>query len=214
MSAGRRCRAALAGLVLAVIVPGPLVGPVGPAAAQDGAGSAADAGVRPRYRPPVDAQVSDPFRAPTEPWAPGNRGIEYATTPGQMVRAIGPGVVTFAGPVAGALHVTVRHPDGLRSSYSFVAAVRVGAGDVVDAGAVVAVAGERFHLGVRRGETYLDPSTLWGGAVGGGRAHLVPDPGPDGGGTDPIGPGPDPTGVAGATFGQVARSILATVGPW
>lgn len=177
------------------------------------------AGLRPRYRPPVDARVSDPFRAPSERWSAGNRGIEYATTPGQVVRAIGPGVVTFAGPVAGALHVTLRHPDGLRSSYSFVAAVRVGNGEVVQAGDVVAVAGERFHLGVRRGEVYLDPSTLWGRPVGGGRAHLVPDPPPDGPveRASPTAPParPGPTVRQGPrAFGQVAGAVLASLIPW
>ncbi len=116
----------------------------------------------------------DPFRPPTSPWLPGNRGLEYAPTSGLSVRAIGPGVVLFAGPVAGALHVTVRHPDGLRSSYSFVAAIRVRRGDVVATGQVVAIAADRFHLGVRRGDTYLDPARLWGRPVVGGRAALVP----------------------------------------
>ena len=83
-------------------------------------------------------------------------------------------MVTFAGPVAGSLHVTVRHPDGLRSTYSFVAVVRVRAGEAVAAGDVVAVAGDRFHLGVRRGDTYIDPASLWGRPVAGGRVALVP----------------------------------------
>lgn len=131
------------------------------------------------YAPPVDAPVSDPFRPPPEPWMAGNRGIEYATVPGTPVRAIGPGAVVFAGPVAGSLHVTILHPDGLRSSYSFLAAIRVHRGQRVRGGAVVGVAGERFHVGVRRGRTYLDPASLWGRPVRGGRVLLVPlDGGP------------------------------------
>lgn len=126
------------------------------------------------YRPPLDAPVVDPFRLPTSPWLPGNRGLEYAPTSGLSVHAIGPGVVIFAGPVAGSLHVTIRHPDGLRSSYSFVAAIRIRTGDVVAGGDVVAVAADRFHLGVRRGDTYLDPASLWGQPVAGGRASLIP----------------------------------------
>lgn len=135
------------------------------------------------YRPPVRAPVSDPFRPPPQPWLPGNRGLEYRTVPGTLVRAIGPGRVSFAGPVAGALYVTVSHPDGLRSSYSWLAAVRVGRGAPVRAGAVVGVAADRLHLGVRRGRRYLDPASLWGCLVAGGRVHLVPL---DGGG--PVGP--------------------------
>jgi murein DD-endopeptidase MepM/ murein hydrolase activator NlpD len=114
------------------------------------------------YRPPVDAPVIDPFRPPAQPWLPGNRGLEYAIPPGTLVRAIGPGVVSFAGPVAGSLHVTVTHPDGLRSSYSFLAAVRTVVGATVAAGDVVGVAAARLHLGVRRGDRYLDPASLWG----------------------------------------------------
>ena len=33
------------------------------------------------YAPPVDAPVTDPFRPPTSPYGPGNRGVEYASVP-------------------------------------------------------------------------------------------------------------------------------------
>ena len=36
----------------------------------------------PCWRPPVAAPVVDPFRQPACRWCPGNRGIEYATSPG------------------------------------------------------------------------------------------------------------------------------------
>lgn len=126
------------------------------------------------YRPPVTASVLDPYRPPPQPWMPGNRGIEYDTARGELVRAIGPGRVTFAGPVAGTLHVTVRHPDGLRSSYSNVGAVRVRVGHTVAAGHVVAVAAGPVHLGVREGDEYIDPASLWGDRVQGGRVALIP----------------------------------------
>ena len=89
------------------------------------------------------------------------------------MRAAGRGVVTFAGPVAGALHVTVTHPDGVRTSYSFLAEVRVVAGQEVAGGHVVGVAGARLHVGARRGDEYVDPASLWG-AGGPPRVHLVP----------------------------------------
>jgi murein DD-endopeptidase MepM/ murein hydrolase activator NlpD len=113
------------------------------------------------YRPPVDAPVIDPFRAPTSPYGPGNRGIDYATVPGTPVRAIGPGTVQFAGSVAGIRYVTVLHPDGLRSSYGGLATIDVIEGDVVVGGATIATAGDTLHLGVRRGDEYLDPQTLF-----------------------------------------------------
>ena len=79
----------------------------------------------PAYLPPVDAPVLDPFRPPASPFGPGNRGLEYATTAGTPVHAVADGRVTFAGSVAGTLHVTVLHADGVRTSYSFLARVDV-----------------------------------------------------------------------------------------
>jgi len=133
----------------------------------------------PAYLPPVDAPVADPFRPPANPYGPGNRGIEYVTMPGTAVRAAGAGVVSFAGPVAGSLHVTVAHPDGIRTSYSFLADVTVRRGQSVDQGTVVGHTGSRFHVGARRGDTYIDPASLWG-RRGPPRVALVPL---DGGGT-------------------------------
>ena len=113
------------------------------------------------YRPPIAAPVVDGFRLPDGPYGPGNRGLEYATSPGTPVRAIGAGLVVWAGPVAGNTAVTILHPDGLRSSYSYLAEARVKAGERVTAGAVVGIAGERLHLGVRANGAYLDPATLF-----------------------------------------------------
>jgi hypothetical protein len=127
----------------------------------------------PVYTPPVDAPIADPFRAPASRYGSGNRGIEYATTPGTAVRAIGAGEVVFAGPVAGALHVTVRHPDGLRSSYSFLATITVSRGDHVLRGDTVGTSADRLHLGVRHGDRYIDPALLFAAAV---RVRLVPVP--------------------------------------
>lgn len=130
---------------------------------------------RSSYRPPVEAPLVDPFRPPPGPYAAGNRGHEYATAPGTPVVASGDGTVAFAGQVGGTLHVTVGHPDGLRTSYSFLAAVTVRRGQRVRAGEALGVAGVRLHFGVRDpADTYLDPALLLAG-----RLHpvvrLVPD---------------------------------------
>lgn len=144
-----------------------------------GAGAAAEpSGVD--YAPPVDAPVTDPFRPPPQPWLPGNRGLEYATAPGTAVRAAADGVVTFAGAVAGSLHVTVRHPDGIRTSYSYLSSIAVRAGAVVPRGTVVGRSGGRLHVGARRGDTYIDPASLWG-SHGPPRVRLVPLDGVGGG---------------------------------
>ncbi|MCU1463512.1 MAG: hypothetical protein JWO37_3587 [Acidimicrobiales bacterium] len=126
------------------------------------------------YMPPVDGPVVDPFRPPTEPWGPGNRGIDYAPAPGTPVRAAAAGVVTFAGQVGGALHVVIRHADGIRTSYSFLATIAVAAGDTVEQGRIVGTAGPDLHFGARVGDRYLDPATLFG-STGPPEVHLVPD---------------------------------------
>lgn len=130
----------------------------------------------PTYEAPVDAPVVDPFRPPADRWGPGNRGVDYATTPGEPVRAAAGGRVIFAGTVGGALHVTVLHPDGLRTSYSFLASITVGRGQAVRGGDVVGTAGARLHVGVRDpAGTYLDPLAVFGTRRG-VAVRLVPGP--------------------------------------
>ncbi len=113
-------------------------------------------------RPPTDASVLDPFRPPDGRYGAGNRGIEYATAPGATVMAAGAGVVIFAGPVGGGLHVTVDHGGGLLSTYSFVDHFVVRRGDVVVSGDPVARTGGPFHFGTRIDGEYVDPASLFG----------------------------------------------------
>mgnify|MGYP001627511986 CR=1 FL=1 len=126
----------------------------------------------PTYVPPVDAPVVDPFRPPATAWASGNRGLEYGTAPGTPVHAAADGTVAFAGEVAGTRHVTVEHPDGIRTSYSFLDEVHVVAGQRVAQGQILGTTEGNLHLGARRGDAYFDPATLFaGGPV---EVHLVP----------------------------------------
>lgn len=129
-----------------------------------------------RYVPPVDAPVSDTFRPPPAPWLAGNRGIDYATAAGTEVHAAADGVVTFAGQVGGTLHVVVLHADGVRTSYSFLASIRVHAGDRVVQGQVVGTSGTDLHFGARIGDRYIDPAQLF--ATGPADVYLVPDRAP------------------------------------
>ena len=76
------------------------------------AGAESHDGGRLVFRPPVDAPVADPFRPPEDPYGPGNRGIEYDTEPGSVVRAAAAGSVVFSGAVAGSLYVTLDHGGG------------------------------------------------------------------------------------------------------
>lgn len=111
--------------------------------------------------PPVDAPVIDGFRPPDQPWLPGNRGLEYDTDPGQVVRASASGTVTFAGQVGGDLFVTVLHPGGLRTTVGYLGSVLVSVGDHVTRGQVIALAGDSIHFTARRGDRYIDPDSLF-----------------------------------------------------
>jgi hypothetical protein len=126
------------------------------------------------YRPPVPGPIAERFAPPAERWQAGNRGVDYAPAPGSAVVASADGEVTFAGQVGGALHVTVTHPDGLRTSYSFLASLDVRKGAQVRAGDQLGTAGTDLHFGVRAPDgTYLDPEALLAGQLE-GRPVLVP----------------------------------------
>lgn len=137
-------------------------------------GAAAPAGAQSvRHQPPVDGQVLRGFEAPGHDYGPGHRGVDLQVRPGQPVRATGAGEVSFAGAVAGETWVTVRHDDGLRTSVGALrtpVVVRLGqrvvAGDVLGRatgvhGSGLTIPDAGLHVGVRRGETYIDPQALW-----------------------------------------------------
>jgi murein DD-endopeptidase MepM/ murein hydrolase activator NlpD len=132
------------------------------------------------YRWPLDGSpaVVRRFDPPPRPWLPGHRGVDLAARAGATVRAAGPGVVAFAGTVAGRGVVSVQHANGLRTTYEPVDP-QVAEGATVAAGDALGtlVAGHAgcpvdacLHWGLRRGETYLDPLAL----LGFGRMRLLP----------------------------------------
>lgn len=127
------------------------------------------------YEPPVDSPVRDPFRPPSTPYGPGNRGLEYATARGAPVHAAAPGTVTFAGQVGGRRYVTVQHADGIRTTYGPLGRMTVRRGDTLAAGDVVgASAGAQLLWTARLGDVYVDPAVLLA-ASGTGRVRLVAD---------------------------------------
>ncbi|MQA26789.1 MAG: peptidoglycan DD-metalloendopeptidase family protein [Micromonosporaceae bacterium] len=132
------------------------------------------------YGWPLDAQprVTRPFEPPPKPWAAGHRGVDLAATGGATVRAAGDGVVHFAGSLAGRGVVSVRHGNGLRTTYEPLEPL-VAVGQAVRAGDPIGrlSPGHRgcpavacLHWGLRHGETYLDPLSL----LGLGRVRLLP----------------------------------------
>jgi hypothetical protein len=121
------------------------------------------------WLPPVDGHVVRPFQAPAFAYGPGHRGIDLAAAPGTPVRAAGDGVVSFAGSVAGSLHVVVAHDGDLRTTYAFLAGAHVRTGERVSRGQVVGGVGGAgpehepgaLHFGLRLGDRYLDPQQLY-----------------------------------------------------
>jgi murein DD-endopeptidase MepM/ murein hydrolase activator NlpD len=124
------------------------------------------------YRRPVERVVSDPFRMENGPYGAGNFGLEYETSPGDPVGAIGSGVVTFAGSVAGRIAVTVQHPDGRRSSLTGLSSLVVQEQQIVVRGQLVGRALRGLQLGMREGARYVDPALFLMAIER--RARLVP----------------------------------------
>ncbi len=113
-----------------------------------------------------DAPEDDPFAA-------GHRGIDVAAPAGTPVRSSAPGVVSFAGSVAGNRSVSVDHDDEVRTTYSFLASSSVGKGDTVTTGEVIGTVGAghqgsglppHVHLSARRAGVYFDPVGIYIGA--------------------------------------------------
>ena len=74
------------------------------------------------FPPPVEATVAVAYREPACRYCAGHRGIDFDSRPGDSVRAVAAGEVTFAGSVAGTRYVVVAQADGLRATYGGVTA--------------------------------------------------------------------------------------------
>lgn len=114
---------------------------------------------------PVVGPVLKGYDPPASTYGAGHRGIDIAAPVGTAVVAVAAGTITFAGPVGGHLFVTVTHPDGLASTYSWVSALGVHKGDQVVAGQTIARSGSghpgdaiaSLHFGVKLQGEYVDP---------------------------------------------------------
>jgi murein DD-endopeptidase MepM/ murein hydrolase activator NlpD len=83
-------------------------------------------------------------------------------------------VVRFAGRIGPHAYVAITHPDGLRTTYSYLATIRVRAGQLLSGRAALGTTGRSFHFGVLEGGTYLDPATVLGRGCPRRHAVLVP----------------------------------------
>lgn len=118
---------------------------------------------------PVVGPVLRAFDPPRTAFGSGHRGIDIACWPGSEIRAVAPGVVTFAGSVGGQRYVTVTHADGTQSTASWVSSILVRRDAVVASGTPLATCGTghtgtsipHVHIGFRTPEgAYLDPMDL------------------------------------------------------
>jgi murein DD-endopeptidase MepM/ murein hydrolase activator NlpD len=57
--------------------------------------------------------------------------------------------------------VSIDHQGGIRTTYSYLAAIAVVAGQRVAQGDVIGTAGARLHFGARRFGVYIDPASLF-----------------------------------------------------
>lgn len=195
------------------------VSAIAPAAAAHGSGG---------WAWPVSGPVSLPFGVEYTGSGGSNvhGGLDIDGRAGDPVRACVEGEVVFSGRVpsgegAQTVAVTVLTADGLRVTYLPLATatarkgLRVQAGDTLG---TLADGGDRsitdvhLHLGVRRGETRLDPSTLLGprsSAFASPSTAAESDPG----GVVPV-QGRTSTASAGSVpGGTVARSRAVSVAP-
>lgn len=131
--------------------------------------------------PPVDGAIGRPYDPPPGPFGAGHRGIDYAVSPGGLVRAAEAGRVTFAGPVAGVRAVSIDHGDGLTTTYSSLSSTFVGTTETVHQGQWLGRAGVAhdggaagLHFGVKLNGEYVDPSAYLGPVGLAGAIHLAP----------------------------------------
>ncbi|WP_315105118.1 M23 family metallopeptidase [uncultured Microbacterium sp.] len=131
------------------------------------------------WRWPVEGtrRVSVAYRAPAHAYGPGHRGMDIVASAGDAVVAPAEGVVAFQGVVVDRPLLTIRHADGLVSTFEPLESP-LRAGDPVRRGqdiGRVATGGHTppgaLHIGVRRDGEYLNPLVLFGGLL---RARLLP----------------------------------------
>ncbi len=135
-----------------------------------------------RYVWPVRGPVIHGFEAPAGPYGPGHRGIDIGAPFGSPVVASEDGIVAFSGWIAGSLFLSIDHPDGVRTTYSWLSDVMVRKGDRVSKGETIGRSGAghpgetapHLHFGARVGDVYIDPLLLLEQASVVGLIHLAP----------------------------------------
>jgi murein DD-endopeptidase MepM/ murein hydrolase activator NlpD len=131
---------------------------------------------------PVTGSILRGFDGPDSPYSAGHRGIDIGAPVGTPILSPAPGVVSFAGKVAGSLYVSIDHANGVRSTCSWLTTVTVKKGDSVEAGRVIGTTGfghpgsaiPHLHFGTKVDGTYVDPLSLLAGLDLSELIRLVP----------------------------------------
>src|SRR2546422_8925380 len=76
------------------------------------------------YAWPVVGPVIRGFEPPPDPFGAGHRGIDIGAPFGSDIVAAQVGTVAFAGWVGGSLFISIDHPDGVRTTYSWISAAQ------------------------------------------------------------------------------------------
>jgi murein DD-endopeptidase MepM/ murein hydrolase activator NlpD len=120
--------------------------------------------------------VARPYQAPVSTYGRGHRGVDLAAPDGAVVRAPAAGVVHFAGFVVDRPVLSIRHHDGVLSSFEPVLSDlrrgdEVGTGDVIGTLLPGHCDEPCLHLGARRLGQYVSPLPLLHGVA---RPVLLP----------------------------------------
>jgi len=168
-------RASLVGLVLHVVF---CAGYFAPHASVPLTSSVSSASWVPPIPEASEADVLQPFIPPEMPWSAAHRGIDIRATANQVV-APHAGEVTFVGVVVDRPVVTIRHPNGLLSSFEPVES-DLAVGDAVSRGATIGHISadaqhcevgcvhwgvrkpDAWHIGSTVRDLYIDPAFLLG----------------------------------------------------
>ena len=107
------------------------------------------------------------FDRPPTPWAPGHRGVDLEAGKGHEILAPRDGIVSFVGMVAGKHVLSIRHDNGVTSTFEPAQTDLVIGTEVIRDQVVGRVEGESdhcaeqcLHWGLKRGANdYLDPES-------------------------------------------------------
>ncbi|MEX2551949.1 MAG: alpha/beta hydrolase [Actinomycetota bacterium] len=123
------------------------------------------------FIPPVDGEITKPFKMLKNSFGPGShRGVDFGVPSETPVKASGAGEVTFVGPVGGeGLFITISHEKGLETTYSYLSSTDVVNGQRVAQGDVIGKSGEghpgegapALHFGAKQDGKYIDPEMLF-----------------------------------------------------